>query len=282
MDELEQQMNQAVESDPSAVEGAQDSIVQAEEPVQGGEQAQQELWQQDKRFGGVWKSADDVYKSNQYAEEKYQPYHTLANKHGFKDVDSFEEALNKYKEYSNPESDINQTYNYLQKLMEHETYGSEIQKTFSDIAKKMEQEKYGMNLPDEIKQRLDKVDAYEAKMQEQQFNETVSTYENDIQANIDKITQLCDKNGFEFDATDYLNDCQENNVDIANLYSHFVAENLDGILNNSNESAIAKALEQSGQNSRGVINSSSRNSSSNATNPSNYSELDNALLQQLQ
>lgn len=281
MDELnlEQEMNNAI--DPTAAQ-AQDQNVDGVQP-QPQEQAIQEQWRQDNRFGKTWNSSDDVYNSVKYAEENYQPFHTLANKHGFKDTDSLEQALAKHKEYSNPDSDVNQTYNYLQQLLKHEEHGSKLQGVFAEIAKAEELKKYGgRELPPEIKERLDKVDAYEAKMQEQEYNETVTKYEGDIQSNVDRITLLCDKHGFEFNAVDYLTHCNEGGVNIANLYNHFVAENLDGIMASSNEASIAKALEQSGKNSSSVINNSSRNMPNTPRNLETQQELSNGLLNALQ
>lgn len=274
---LNEQMNQAIEQ-PDV---AQDQHADGQEP-QPQEQAL-EQWQQDNRYGKTWNTADDMYNSVKYAEEKYQPFHTLANKYGYKDTEGMEQALEKHKEYSNPDSDINQTYNYLQQLLNHEEHGSKLQATFAEIAKSEELKKYGgMELPPEIKERLDKVDAYEAKHQEQEHKETVSKFETDIQGSVDKITELCDKHGFEINAVEYLNHCTENGVPIANLYSNFVAENLDGILASSNESSIAKALEQSGRNSNSVINNSSRNMQVNSQGATNSKELGNELLNVLQ
>lgn len=273
---LDDEMNQAIEQPE-----AQDQHGDGQEP-QPQEQAL-EQWQQDNRFGKTWKSSDDVYNSVKYAEENYQPYHTLASKYGFKDIESFEQALDKHKEYSNPESDINQTYDYLQKLLQHEEHGKTLQNTFSEIAKAEELKKYGgRELPPEIKERLDKVDAYEAKQQEQEHEENVTNLESNIQSDVEKITGLCDKHGFEFDAVKYLNHCTENNVNIADLYKNFVSENLDGIMLASNESSIAKALKQSGKNSNSVITNSSRNVQSSTKGATNYQDLGNDLLKVLQ
>ena len=274
--ELNEQINESINS-------ATDVEVQnVEAEAQPQEQAQ-ELWQSDKRYGSMWNSADDLYNSYKHLEKEYQPYTQLAKKHGLSNLDDLEQTLDKYKEYSDPNSDINLVYENVKGLFEHEKYGPEVDKFFNELSRKIEYDKYGAILPPEVKEKLAQVDKLQAKEQEREEKNFVAEQKVSIQKNIDRIEEFCGKNGINgFEAEKFLEHCIENKVPIANLYSYFLEDNLDDILSQNREMTAAQALEQSSKNSKGVINNSHKDIPPSNSIPKDYDELGKTLEKMIQ
>ena len=84
-----------------------------------------EEWQKDGRYGKMWNKPDDVYKSYTSLEKnfndinpKYKNLINLLKENGFK-PDSLADELKKFADYRNPDSKINQVYNYVSKYLEN-------------------------------------------------------------------------------------------------------------------------------------------------------------------
>ena len=111
----EQQPQQPVDVDSTNEGGKETETVNPETNL--------EEWQKDSRYGKMWNKADDLYNSYKSLETKFQdvnPKYTgllkILKENGFQ-AETLADELKKYADYRNPESRINQVYNYVDKLL---------------------------------------------------------------------------------------------------------------------------------------------------------------------
>lgn len=132
-----------------------------------------EEWQKDSRYGKMWNKADDLYNSYKSLETKFQdinPKYTgllkVLKENGFQ-AENLADELKKYADYRNPESRINQVYNYVDKLLNNDLYSQRVLQFFNQIEAEELQRLY----PNMSAEQIKKQQELEAKLQQLETTE---------------------------------------------------------------------------------------------------------------
>ena len=222
----EQQPQQPVDVD-STNEGAKetDTTVNPETNL--------EEWQKDSRYGKMWNKADDLYNSYKSLETKFQdvnPKYTgllkILKENGFQ-AETLADELKKYADYRNPESRINQVYNYVDKLLNNNLYSDRVLQFFNQIEAEELQRLY----PNMSAEQIKKQQELEAKLQQLETTERQrqeEKYMADTTAQITNGLTECDNLAKEygFKMTDEVKNylltyCRDNNIEPRYIKSVF-------------------------------------------------------------
>ena len=296
MADLEEQLNntgaevqepQDVQTEPETVENTQPTKPQTLHEVlnQDSEQAPvtEELWKKTKNFeNGLWKTPDDIYKSVQFYEKKYQPLEQSLRRMGFEEPAQLEQAFKDYQErlpvYQENENLINQ----LNALLQNDVYGSKLRSVFDEIRRAQETEKFGMafdDLPPVIKERVVKGEQafqqLEEMRQEQAYNNALGT----IQDQMAQIEQKAQETGIEFDSKSFLEYCRDNNIAPQNMLGVFLTSHYQQMIEKAKQNASLATTAQNKQNKVKALNSSTKQGNLEAPRkPNNTYELRQSLL----
>lgn len=132
-----------------------------------------EEWQKDSRYGKMWNKADDLYNSYKSLETSFQDINPkyknllkVLKENGFQ-AENLADELKKYADYRNPESRINQVYNYVDKLLNNDLYSQRILQFFNQIEAEELQRLY----PNMSAEQIKKQQELEAKLQQLETTE---------------------------------------------------------------------------------------------------------------
>ena len=272
MEELENELNNAAgqeentspEPSPQG-EGADENKPQTIEEVLNTPKPQEqaeELWKQSNQFkNGLWKTADDVYKSVQFYEKKFQPLEQSLKNMGFDEPSQLEQAFKEYQEKLPVYQENENLINTLNALLQNEAYGSKLRNVFDEIRRAQETEKFGMafdDLPPIIKDRVTKGEQafqeLEEMKQEKAYNDALST----IQEQMAQIEQIVNDNGLDFDKQKFLEYCRDNNIAPSNMQGEFLKTHYSQMLEKAKQNASLATATQNKQNKAKAINSSTK------------------------
>ena len=225
--EVQEQQPQATVDVDSTNEGAKetDTTVNPETNL--------EEWQKDSRYGKMWNKADDLYNSYKSLETKFQdvnPKYTgllkILKENGFQ-AETLADELKKYADYRNPESRINQVYNYVDKLLNNNLYSDRVLQFFNQIEAEELQRLY----PNMSAEQIKKQQELEAKLQQLETTERQrqeEKYMADTTAQIANGLTECDNLAKEygFKMTDEVKNylltyCRDNNIEPRYIKSVF-------------------------------------------------------------
>lgn len=221
----EQQPQQPVDVDSTNEGGKETETVNPETNL--------EEWQKDSRYGKMWNKADDLYNSYKSLETKFQdvnPKYTgllkILKENGFQ-AETLADELKKYADYRNPESRINQVYNYVDKLLNNNLYSDRVLQFFNQIEAEELQRLY----PNMSAEQIKKQQELEAKLQQLETTERQrqeEKYMADTTAQITNGLTECDNLAKEygFKMTDevksyLLTYCRDNNIEPRYIKSVF-------------------------------------------------------------
>lgn len=221
----EQQPQQPVDVDSTNEGGKETETVNPETNL--------EEWQKDSRYGKMWNKADDLYNSYKSLETKFQdvnPKYTgllkILKENGFK-AETLADELKKYADYRNPESRINQVYNYVDKLLNNNLYSDRVLQFFNQIEAEELQRLY----PNMSAEQIKKQQELEAKLQQLETTERQrqeEKYMADTTAQITNGLTECENLAKEygFKMTDevksyLLTHCRDNNIEPRYIKSVF-------------------------------------------------------------
>lgn len=213
----EQQPQQPVDVDSTNEGGKETETVNPETNL--------EEWQKDSRYGKMWNKADDLYNSYKSLETKFQdvnPKYTgllkILKENGFK-AETLADELKKYADYRNPESRINQVYNYVDKLLNNNLYSDRVLQFFNQIEAEELQRLY----PNMSAEQIKKQQELEAKLQQLETTERQrqeEKYMADTTAQITNGLTECENLAKEygFKMTDEVKNylltyCRDNNIE---------------------------------------------------------------------
>ncbi|MBQ4178360.1 MAG: hypothetical protein II598_01305 [Elusimicrobia bacterium] len=213
----EQQPQQPVDVDSTNEGGKETETVNPETNL--------EEWQKDSRYGKMWNKADDLYNSYKSLETKFQdvnPKYTgllkILKENGFQ-AETLADELKKYADYRNPESRINQVYNYVDKLLNNNLYSDRVLQFFNQIEAEELQRLY----PNMSAEQIKKQQELEAKLQQLETTERQrqeEKYMADTTAQITNGLTECDNLAKEygFKMTDEVKNylltyCRDNNIE---------------------------------------------------------------------
>lgn len=224
-EDQEQQPQQPVDVDSTNEGGKETETVNPETNL--------EEWQKDSRYGKMWNKADDLYNSYKSLETKFQdvnPKYTgllkILKENGFQ-AETLADELKKYADYRNPESRINQVYNYVDKLLNNNLYSDRVLQFFNQIEAEELQRLY----PNMSAEQIKKQQELEAKLQQLETTERQrqeEKYMADTTAQITNGLTECDNLAKEygFKMTDevksyLLTYCRDNNIEPRYIKSVF-------------------------------------------------------------
>lgn len=207
--------------------------------------AQEYAWQQDNRYKtGSWKNPDDIYTSYREMEKAYSPLKQKQKE--------YEEKL---KTYETELGSSKQITDYLNFLLSDDRYKDEATRFFAEMNKKVKMSQYGADLPDEVYQRLQKVDEYEQKLKEYEFNKEVETNKSIIEDNMTQIKDFATKHNIEYDEADFLNYCQERKIPFDLMLDAFRGKAWDIALKQARNTGETRVLENLRKNNRKPMSS---------------------------
>lgn len=288
MDELENELNNA---------GDGQENTQPQEPAENTQEPQtiqealntpkqeqvEELWKQSNQFkNGLWKTPDDVFKSVQFYEKKYQPLEQSLKNMGFNEPGQLEQAFKEYQEKLPVYQENENLINTLNALLQNEVYGSKLRNVFDEIRRAQETEKFGIafdDLPPVIKERVTKGEQafqeLEEMKQQKAYDDALST----IQDQMAQIEQMVNDNGLEFDKQAFLEFCRDNNIPPSAMQGEFLKSHYTQMLEKAKQNASLATSAQNKQNKAASINSSTKQQGvAPVKEPSNEQELKAALL----
>lgn len=249
------------------------------------QEVQEELWKKTKNFEkGLWKTPDDIYKSVQFYEQKYQPLEQTLKRMGFNEPSQLEQAFKDYQEklpaYQENENLINQ----LNALLQNDVYGSKLRSVFDEIKRAQETEKFGMafeDLPPVIKDRVLKGEQafqqLEEMKQEQAYNNALGT----IQEQMQQIEQIVNETGLEFNQKEFLEYCRDNGIAPSNMKGEFLNAYYGQMLEKAKQNASLATTAQNKQNKAKAVNSSTKQTTAQPQPKMNsIYDLEQALLNQ--
>lgn len=244
-----------------------------------------ELWKQSNQFkNGLWKTPDDVFKSVQFYEKKYQPLEQSLKNMGFEEPSQLEQAFKEYQEKLPVYQENQSLIDTLNALLQNETYGSKLRNVFDEIRRAQETEKFGMafdDLPPVIKERVTKGEQafqeLEEMKQEKAYNNALST----IQDQMAQIEQIVTETGLDFDKQAFLEYCRDNNVAPENMKGAFLTSNYTQMLEKAKQSASLATSTQNKQNKAKALNSSTKQTPAKSEYPqmNSIEDLERALNQ---
>lgn len=225
----------------------------------------QELWKQSNQFkNGLWKAPDDIFKSVQYYEKKYQPLEQSIKKMGFNEPSELEQAFKDYQEKLPVYQENENTINILNALLQNENYGSKLRDAFDEIRKAQEMERYGITfdqLPPIIQERVTKGEQAFQKLEEleqkQAFNDALST----IQDQMAQIGKIVEETGLEFDQQGFLQYCRDNNIPPGAMKGEFLNAHYSQMIEKAKQNASLATTAKNKQNKAYAINSSTKGQS---------------------
>ena len=141
----------------------------------------------------------------------------LLKENGFK-PDSLADELKKFADYRNPDSKINQVYNYVSKYLENGLYSDRIIQLFNQIEAEELQRLYPNMSAEQIKKQQEmeaKLNQLQAEQQQRQEEMAVKQIESEIAKGVESCEQLAKEYGFKLtdDVKNYLYDyCSKNNI----------------------------------------------------------------------
>ena len=225
---LEQNQEQAVETNEQQTEQNVD-VNSANEGGNGtdttvNQNTNLEEWQKDSRYGKMWNKTDDLYnsyrsleKSSQESNAKHNALLKILKENGFQ-AETLADELKKYADYRNPESRINQVYNYVDKWLSNEIYSPRILQLFKQIEAEELQRLYPNMSAEQIKKQQEleaKLQTLEAQERERKAQADLQNDINTIEQNIKACENLAKEYGFKMtqDVKNYLYDyCGKNNI----------------------------------------------------------------------
>ena len=232
---LENQNQEVQEQQPQAtvdnVDSANEGVKETDTTVNP--ETNLEEWQKDSRYGKMWNKADDLYNSYKSLETKFQdvnPKYTgllkILKENGFQ-AETLADELKKYADYRNPESRINQVYNYVDKLLNNNLYSDRVLQFFNQIEAEELQRLY----PNMSAEQIKKQQELEAKLQQLETTERQrqeEKYMADTTAQITNGLTECDNLAKEygFKMTDEVKNylltyCRDNNIEPRYIKSVF-------------------------------------------------------------
>ncbi|MBQ1392585.1 MAG: hypothetical protein IIY81_03420, partial [Lachnospiraceae bacterium] len=223
--ELETQNEEVQEQQPQQPVDVDSTNEGAKETETVNPETNLEEWQKDSRYGKMWNKADDLYNSYKSLETKFQdvnPKYTgllkILKENGFQ-AETLADELKKYADYRNPESRINQVYNYVDKLLNNNLYSDRVLQFFNQIEAEELQRLY----PNMSAEQIKKQQELEAKLQQLETTERQrqeEKYMADTTAQITNGLTECDNLAKEygFKMTDevksyLLTYCRDNNIE---------------------------------------------------------------------
>ena len=221
-----QEVNNEVEQQPiQPVENAQETNEGGNGTQNVNQETNLEEWQKDSRYGKMWHKADDLYNSYKSMEKSYQDinpkYKALLNvlkDNGFQ-AETLADELKKYADYRNPQSRINQVYDYVNKYLEDELYSNRVIQFFNQLEAEELQRLYPNMSAEQIKkqqdleQQLNQLKSAEQQRQEQQY---MTETTNQINSALEDCNKLAQEYGFKVtdEVKDYLlTYCRDNNIE---------------------------------------------------------------------
>lgn len=232
---LEKQNKEVQEQQPQAtvdnVDSTNEGVKETDTTVNP--ETNLEEWQKDSRYGKMWNKADDLYNSYKSLETKFQdvnPKYTgllkVLKENGFQ-AETLADELKKYADYRNPESRINQVYNYVDKLLNNNLYSDRVLQFFNQIEAEELQRLY----PNMSAEQIKKQQELEAKLQQLETTERQrqeEKYMADTTAQITNGLTECDNLAKEYgfkmtdEVKNYLLEyCRDNNIEPRYIKSVF-------------------------------------------------------------
>ena len=256
-----------------------------EQPIESSdseEQTQEKpYWQQhDNHKKGFWKTEQDVIKGYDYYDKKFKPIETVLKQRGIQDHDGLTNILSEYDKYTDPNSEINQTYNAIQALFNHPTYGQQFNDFVNNIVETAEVERYGTKLPYEVKQKLQEVEQLKQWKEQQEYQGQVQQYEQKLDSISSQIENFCKEKGIQLQEDDIKNhiiDCADKKVGIDYVFDRFITNKLDDILGNVQNKASKAVVSNIQNNAKGAVASGARVASNSEDIPTDSAGLKNAL-----
>lgn len=268
MDELENELNNAGDGQENTQPQEPAENTQEPQTIQEALNTQkqpeqvEELWKQSNQFkNGLWKTPDDVFKSVQFYEKKYQPLEQSLKNMGFNEPAQLEQAFKDYQEKLPVYQENENLINTLNALLQNEVYGSKLRSVFDEIRRAQETEKFGIafdDLPPVIKERVTKGEQafqeLEVMKQEKAYNDALST----IQDQMAQIEQIVNENGLEFDQQAFLEYCRDNNIPPNAMQGEFLKSHYAQMIEKAKQNASLATSAQNKQNKAASINTSTK------------------------
>ena len=194
-----------------------------------------EEWQKDSRYGKMWNKADDLYNSYKSLETSFQDINPkyknllkVLKENGFQ-AENLADELKKYADYRNPESRINQVYNYVDKLLNNDLYSQRVLQFFNQIEAEELQRLYPNMSAEQIKKqqeleaKLQQLETTERQRQEEKY---MTETTNQIVNGLTDCEKLATEYGFKVtdEVKNYLlTYCRDNNIEPRYIKSVFRA-----------------------------------------------------------
>ena len=266
--------------------------VSSKEPTTTAQEIQD--WMQDPRYGKMWKSPNDLYKSNRELEKlqksKYDPimkqYEGL--KKTFTDnglsLEQLNDFISEYKSFKNPENPLIANGEYVNKWLTNPMYEKTVANFFSELEKSERQRQFPNMTEQQIAEWQDmqtQLKTLQQKEQEQVFNKTVESSTVDITSGINKAKKYAESKGFEFTddiRNEHLDYCMKQGIAPKYVYATFIDRYQDQIDKSAAEMYEKKTLEKTSKiRGAGIVSGSSNSANKPSTAVNSFDSLRDAI-----
>jgi len=258
MDEILEQEQETIENDNLNGNQETDEAVIDQDAID---------WTKDNRYKSMWKEdPNQVYKSYREMEKIYNPLKKRVDSfdNTFKEYGIDEKAiadiLKEYKGLKSPDAPHNLLQGYMNNWLGNDQYKGKVVDFFKQLEKEEKQQKYGANLPEEIINKLEELQGFktkyeqeqESKQKEEAYQETLKT----VQAQLTEVEKMAEKYGIEFNdkkRDELLTYCHDQDIDPKYIGSVFAQFALEAVKASSATQATRKQVEKLEQNKKAGI-----------------------------
>lgn len=260
MDDETLELENEISADETTQLEEQPEIDQEVETLQDGDN--QPYWQQHENYKkGFWKSEKDAIDGYDFYDKKFKPFSTILNQRGIKDTDSLNDLFSKYDTYSDPNSEINMAYQGMDALQNHPVYGQKFNEFVNQIVEETEIEKYGMKLPNEVKEKLAKIEQFEAREKEREYQQGITSLTEELENSCNKVQDFFKQKGIEItdeELKKHAVTCMNNDIGHKYFYHTFLTENIDRLIGNVQQKAQNAVVSNLNKNKQSSVSSSQR------------------------
>src|SRR5208283_3207777 len=206
-------------------DNAQDSNIGSSntQPVESSNNMSDNLpgYQKDPRWGKVWKDENSIYDTVKHYEKQYEPIRQTLDQYGYKDVNSLNNALEKYKYYTDPQGEYLKNMNVLNdnflKYLNHDKYKESILKALGDVKLQEKRDMYG-DLPDKYINQLEELNQFKnqtlAQQQQQQQQQQMTQLSGTLEKNLSEIDKFAKTYNLDINQEEMIKYAMEKGIDI--------------------------------------------------------------------
>lgn len=176
-------------------------------------------WENDEQYETEWaKNPNKLYEAYNGLKKTITDNEKTLSQHQ-EDLKKVNEELGQY----------NELKSFLDTVKGNPKWSEKLVTFFNEFEKEMRRDRYGSDLPDEVVNKLDKLDLLENHINKQEEEKVVAQTTEIVNKEFSEIDKLCEKYALEYDEKSFIQAVQQNSVQPNMIKSFFVSHALPQI-----------------------------------------------------